>query len=844
MESVVDVVRMQLLSSANSKRNQWQSLILIAILSNYRRLWQQLMEVILKMTKLRMVKRFLKKPTDKKLLTDGKEKKEQSCKTLIRLRFNKGEVDNKILKEILNRHAIEFDTVILKNPNSWHVIQPKTITLAEDIYFRLDFTEKPPPVVKTKKKNKKKSDNDHSDSDSSDEEEQAPVVQQETIQDYELHETRGQVYSYGKSLKEVLHFLHETYTPPEPKPVPPKMTAVTKKTALYNMFVGRTTKFDDKQELRGEILEFTISKSLDNIFLEPETREMLLSQVTRFNDPNWYAERGLPRTLGILLHGQPGCGKTSFIKSMCAHLKRRVLIVDFKLVKTISHLRKIFSGNFREEAEDGDVHRFTKDNTIYVFEDFDCMSSVFMDRNLKKERDKEDTVEAQKEAQFHKEMLMLTKLEKIEKLKTSRKKLDKKKNKKKKKKSGEEVNGKKIEPKKFSSSSESSSDEEGCKKKKSAANETDGTAEGGDMVGLGEDVEHGNITDFYSSFYDKDEYLGGLSLGDRKWGGWKPEKQVSLADFLELLDGIIEMDGRIIIMTTNQRENMDSALVRPGRIDVDLELCPPSRELIVEIFAHMYKHIELDGLKKLIYSHYDNLPHKIVSTARVINCFMYTKPELGIKALIESAKSCQEGNGADIDVNLMFKTEEKCVSFNEAWSKVEAKNLPDVKTDEKISEENVIDIWELVKGNAMGTASSARRSSYHNYMFDITCKTSMFETDYGNALNSQWYQVDLRLWAVKVHSYTIRKLEDATFILYNWDLQGSNDGKTWQSISTHRNDSSVVENEVVTFKVSSNTHYSTLRIYSKGPSYAHGQSSTKAHFSLGNWQIMGEVVRL
>ena len=58
------------------------------------------------------------------------------------------------------------------------------------------------------------------------------------------------------------------------------------------------------------------------------------------------------------------------------------------------------------------------------------------------------------------------------------------------------------------------------------------------------------------------------------------KKAVKLSNFLELLDGIVEKPGRIIIMTTNYPDRLDSAFIRPGRIDwvhefqnADLETC-------------------------------------------------------------------------------------------------------------------------------------------------------------------------------------------------------------------------------------------------------------------------------
>src|SRR6478609_888646 len=129
----------------------------------------------------------------------------------------------------------------------------------------------------------------------------------------------------------------------------------------------------------------------------------------------------------------------------------------------------------------------------------------------------------------------------------------------------------------------------------------------------------------YEGYGGKTHYGSSYYGSGAKWGStWRQKERVTLADFLELLDGIVEMDGRIIIMTTNQREKMDSALVRPGRIDLDVELRPPSRLLIGHIFRHMYKHEEEEKLRSIFQKYFEHLSEKTVSTARVINCFMYT----------------------------------------------------------------------------------------------------------------------------------------------------------------------------------------------------------------------------
>ena len=47
---------------------------------------------------------------------------------------------------------------------------------------------------------------------------------------------------------------------------------------------------------------------------------------------------------------------------------------------------------------------------------------------------------------------------------------------------------------------------------------------------------------------------------------------ISFSGLLNALDGVGAQEGRIIVLTTNHRERLDAALIRPGRIDVEIEL--------------------------------------------------------------------------------------------------------------------------------------------------------------------------------------------------------------------------------------------------------------------------------
>ncbi|GMF50920.1 unnamed protein product [Phytophthora fragariaefolia] len=48
--------------------------------------------------------------------------------------------------------------------------------------------------------------------------------------------------------------------------------------------------------------------------------------------------------------------------------------------------------------------------------------------------------------------------------------------------------------------------------------------------------------------------------------------KLNLSGLLNVLDGVIDCPGRIVIMTTNHPEKLDPALVRPGRVNKKLLL--------------------------------------------------------------------------------------------------------------------------------------------------------------------------------------------------------------------------------------------------------------------------------
>ena len=61
--------------------------------------------------------------------------------------------------------------------------------------------------------------------------------------------------------------------------------------------------------------------------------------------------------------------------------------------------------------------------------------------------------------------------------------------------------------------------------------------------------------------------------------------QVSFSGILNALDGITTRDNMICFITTNYKQNLDSALIRPGRVDYIMRFDNVCREQIIDIFS-------------------------------------------------------------------------------------------------------------------------------------------------------------------------------------------------------------------------------------------------------------------
>ena len=195
------------------------------------------------------------------------------------------------------------------------------------------------------------------------------------------------------------------------------------------------------------------------------------------NNKEWYLKKGIPYNLGILLHGEPGCGKTRFIKQLMNHTGRHGIDIKLNDAMDFTNLQNII---YKEELDD--THIIPQNQRILIFEDIDALGDVVKDRDLKK------------------------------------------------------------------SSSDTSM---------SSGSVSDTSLNDINYV----NIEKGKDNNMLNQFLKMTNSTS--SVSQSKYNN-------NLSYLLNMLDGIHECSGRIIIMTTNKLDVLDKALIRPGRIDIKI----------------------------------------------------------------------------------------------------------------------------------------------------------------------------------------------------------------------------------------------------------------------------------
>jgi ATP-dependent 26S proteasome regulatory subunit len=242
--------------------------------------------------------------------------------------------------------------------------------------------------------------------------------------------------------------------------------------------------------------QFTTNRNFKNV-IGPESR-MIEKRVNFFlKNKKWYADNGIPYTLGLLLHGAPGCGKTSLIKAVSGVTKRHIINVKLHKFVTKTQMENLFFNETLNIVQNGrnETIIIPIEQRMYLFEDLDAD-----DTDILLDRSELDGYDDKYNANF-------------------------------------------INP-----NTNSTIDDKYCQQMRKEEKERE---------------------DLFSN------------------------EKLTLSCLLNILDGVLEAPGRIVIMTTNYIEKLDSALIRPGRIDLICEFKKCTNPSIIE-FIQMFYNIRLE----------------------------------------------------------------------------------------------------------------------------------------------------------------------------------------------------------------------------------------------------------
>ncbi len=114
----------------------------------------------------------------------------------------------------------------------------------------------------------------------------------------------------------------------------------------------------------------------------------------------------------------------------------------------------------------------------------------------------------------------------------------------------------------------------------------------GDRAKLDEEAEkeksEKNNNDNTESGDDGFDILSLLKVSNNTPAWDKKANKLTLATLLEVLDGVMEMEGRMLVITTNYPEKLDKALIRPGRIDLKVKFNKCTKESLIQMYQHYF----------------------------------------------------------------------------------------------------------------------------------------------------------------------------------------------------------------------------------------------------------------
>lgn len=350
-----------------------------------------------------------------------------------------------------------------------------------------------------------------------------------------------EIYSYKKNIYEINKFIDKIVQDYEDN----LKISRFNKLFIYTLEL-KNNNYNDKDSFKNylwEEIEFKSNKNFNNLFFED--KDKLLEKINFFtNNEKFYNKNGIPYTLGILLEGQPGTGKTSIIKCLANYLNRHIVILNMNKIKTNQELNScFFEDTYSSKNKSGSISFKDK---IYVIEDIDCCLDIVKKRK-NKNYDNNDN-----------------------------------------------------------------NDKSHNNKKQDKDTDTDIDSDFDEF----NDNKSKKINNALSKYFKSDNNPDKLSLGF----------------ILNLLDGVKETPGRIVVITSNHIDKIDPALKRPGRIDLHIKMNSINFNILNQMYSYYFNNtIDEDKINNNV----RNIDKYNITPAEITNLLVNSDNEINFIELLQ-----------------------------------------------------------------------------------------------------------------------------------------------------------------------------------------------------------------
>jgi hypothetical protein len=325
---------------------------------------------------------------------------------------------------------------------------------------------------------------------------------------------------------------------------------------------------------------FENNKDLDtNIFFEG--KEKLIKYVDKFiyteevenNIYNKYEEEyksiGYTYKATFLLYGFPGCGKTSTIKAILNRTKRHGIIINLNKIKTCEELETLFRNRIINHRE------YNSRELCYIIEDCDAFENNILlsrkkdciddyddnDNDNDNYNDYENIEETKSNNSFN--VINKNELSDIDMSKDNNE--------------NKNIIGNHYNGNDDNENNEDDNINQILDKQITLIKEIKKSK----TIGKKTKIKLGSI----ESIFKKMGKISNNNLNSLKYG----DDSLNLTCLLNILDGIIELHGIMVIFTTNHPEKLDEAFLRPGRIDFKQEFKRANINTIKSIINSKFK---------------------------------------------------------------------------------------------------------------------------------------------------------------------------------------------------------------------------------------------------------------